>query len=317
MTAGESTGPAAPTCPYCAIALERAPTRDRLCPSCRQPIVVRRVDGRIVLLTAEAAPIVDSQLQLEADERRWAAELALWLAHAARTKAPAEQLARLSAAKLTASVVDRSRALYLESAERAVRAARRNAEWSVVARIRRDEAATLYAEAGNPVPPPEDVVTLHREGMLAELRSIAAVTQFAELVDAGCCPACRTGHGTSVKITTELRTPRLPHEGCPKGICRCEWWISTAAPRRPRRRRSTSLSVATGARPGDEVDGVAPDPDLPGREAEGIARAAADVVADPPPARSPGGDREVRRPLRGIGDRGATPGQQPDGDMEP
>lgn len=181
-------------------------------------------------------------LQREADERRWEAGRARWLAEAVRIKAPAGQLARLSAAKLTASVVDRSRALYLESAEQAIRDSRRKAEWSVVARIRRNEAATLYAEAGNPVPPPDDVVALHRDGMLAELRSIAAVTQFAELVGAGCCPACRTGDGTTVKITTELRTPRLPHEGCPKGICGCEWWISTTAPRRPRRRRSTTSS---------------------------------------------------------------------------
>jgi rubredoxin len=238
VTAGEPTGPAAPTCPYCAITFERALTRDRLCPSCRQPIVVRRVDGRIVLLAAEAAKIADWHLQREADERRWAAERERWLARAAGPKAPAEQIARLAAAKLTASVVDRSRALYLESAERAVRAARRNAKWSVVAQIRRDEAAILYAEAGNPVPPPEDIAALHREAMLAELRSIAATTQFAELVGAGCCPACRTGDATSMKITTELRTPRLPHEGCPKGLCACEWWVSMTAPRRPRRRRA-------------------------------------------------------------------------------
>jgi hypothetical protein len=242
VTAGLPSGPEAPGCPYCAVTLERAPTRDRRCPSCRQPIVVRRVDGRIVLLTAEAAPIVDWHLQREADERRWAAERARWLERAARAKAPAKQLARLSAAKLTGSVVDRSRALYLESTERAVRAARRNAEWFVIARIRRDEAATLYAEAGSPVPPPEEIVALHREGMLAELRSIAATTQFAELVGAGCCPACRSGDSTSVMIATELRTPRLPHEGCPKGICACEWWISTTAPRKPRRRRSAAPS---------------------------------------------------------------------------
>jgi hypothetical protein len=208
--------------------------------------VVRRVDGLVVLLTADAAPIVDAHLQREADERKWAAERTHWLAQAARVRAPAEQIGRLSAATLSSSVVDRARALYLESAERIVRGARRRAEWSVVARVRRDEAANLNAEAGHPLPPPEDVVTLHREAMLAQLRSIAATTQFAELASAGCCAACRVGDGKSVKIATELRSPRLPHEGCPKGICGCEWWISTMAPRKAKRRRTTTLPPTGG-----------------------------------------------------------------------
>lgn len=228
--------PARATCPSCAIELERTPSRDRLCPSCRQRIIVRRIDGRIVLLTAEAAPIVDAHLQREADERRWTVERSLWLGKAAHVRAPARQLARLSTAELSASVVEQSLALYRDSADRAVRAARRKSDWSIVARIRRDEAAALFAAAGHPVPPPDDIVALHREGMLAELHALAETTRFAELVGAGCCPACRKGDGTSAKIATELHSPRLPHEGCPKGICACEWWISTTAPRRPRRR---------------------------------------------------------------------------------
>jgi hypothetical protein len=232
--------PAKPTCPSCAIALDRAPTRDRLCPSCRQPIVVRRVDGRIVLLTADAAPIVDAHLQREADERRWAAERTEWLTRAAHVWAPEPQLARLSAAPLSEAVVERCRKLYRDSADRAVRLARRNADWSIVARVRRDEAAALFAAAGHPVPPPDEIVALHREGMLAELHALAETTQFAELVGARCCPACRSGDGQSSRISAELRTPRLPHEGCPKGICACQWYLSTTAPRRPRRRARAS-----------------------------------------------------------------------------
>ena len=205
--------------------------------------------GRIVLLTAASAPLVDEHLQREADEARWTSERAEWLARAVRVKAPAGELARLSGAGVSASVVGRSRALYLDSAERVVRAARRTTDWGVVARIRRDQAAALYAEAGHPVPPPEDVVQLHREGMLAELHSIGATTKFAELVGARCCPACRADDGTAVRISTELRNPRLPHEGCPKGICGCEWWIATAAPRKPRRRRSTPSSSEARAQP--------------------------------------------------------------------
>jgi hypothetical protein len=247
----EAIPPESPTCPYCAITLEPAPTRDRRCPSCRQRIVVRRVDGRLVLLTAESAPIADEHLRREADERRWTAERAAWLARAVRVKAPAGEVARLSDASVSEAIVERARWLYLDSAERAVRAARRSTDWGVVARIRRDEAAALYAEAGHPIPPPDDVIVLHREGMLAELRSIGTNTQFAELVGARCCPACRAGDGTSVRITAELRTTRLPHEGCPKGICGCEWWIATAAPRKPRRHRSIATKPAADAQPPD------------------------------------------------------------------
>lgn len=244
-TAAAADQSAGPTCPSCAIGLDRTPTRDRLCPSCRQRIVVRRVDGRIVLLTAEAAPIVDAHLQRAADERRWATERTWWLARSAHVHAPANQLARLSAAPLSASVVDGCRTLYRQSADRTVRAARRKADWSIVARVRRDEAAALFAAAGQPVPPPDEVVALHREGMLAELHALAETTQFAELVGAACCPDCRRSDGQSAKIATELRTPRLPHEGCPKGICACEWYLSTTAPRRPRRRTRTSCPSTT------------------------------------------------------------------------
>ena len=193
-----------------------------------------------MLLTAASAPLVDEHLRREADERRWTVERADWLARAVRVHAPADEIERLSEAGLSASVVDRSRSLYLDNADRMVRAARRRTDWGVVARVRRDEAAALYAEAGHPVPPPDRVVELHREGLLAELRSIALTTQFAELVSARCCRACRVGDGTAVRISAELKTPRLPHEGCPKGICGCEWFIATAPPRKPRRRRSTT-----------------------------------------------------------------------------
>ena len=151
---------------------------------------------------------------------RWSAERTEWLGRAARVKAPADELARLAAATLTAAVVERSRALYLDGAERAVRAARRKAEWSTVARIRRDEAAALYAEAGHPVPPPEDVVVLHREGMLAELHAIAATTQFAELVSARCCPACRAGDGTSVQDHHRAADAAPAPRGLPQGDLR-------------------------------------------------------------------------------------------------
>lgn len=224
-------------CPYCAVALDPPPARSRRCPSCRQSIVVRRVDGRTVLLAEAAMPVFEEQRQRTTDEHTWSAARKRWLALAETVHVPADRRARLSAAPLSASVVEASRTLYLEAAERAVRAARREKRWEVVSKVRREQAASLYAEAGGRVPPPDDVAALHREGMLAELRSLAETSRTAELVSAGCCAACRADDGKAFRITAELHTPRLPHAGCPKGICGCYWWISLADPRSLRRRR--------------------------------------------------------------------------------
>jgi hypothetical protein len=30
-----------------------------------------------------------------------------------------------------------------------------------------------------------------------------------------------------IRITTELRQPRLPHAECPRGLCRCHWDLAT------------------------------------------------------------------------------------------
>ena len=51
------------------------------------------------------------------------------------------------------------------------------------------------------------------------------MTRQAELVSASCCDACRADGGQTFKISLELRTPRLPHAGCPKGLCRCDWYL--------------------------------------------------------------------------------------------
>ena len=146
-----------------------------------------------------------------------------WLKLAAAAGAPADRAARLSAAEVSERDVEGCRTLYLGTVERAIRAARRERRWEDAARIRRAQALVLYRVAGSPVPPPDGIVRLHRDGTAAELRGIAGIAREAELVGATCCDACRADDGRTLRITAELRVPRLPHEGCPRGLCRCRW----------------------------------------------------------------------------------------------
>ena len=229
-----SRSPAA-TCPYCAYTLDPPPERSRRCPSCRQPIVVRHPDGRTVLLVESAVPIFDRERQRIIDEQTWTAQRIHWLALADGVRVPEARRARLAEADLSAAMVEACRALYLSAAEAIVRAARGSRRWSEVAKIRRHEAAALFATAGSPIPPPEEIVEFHRDGMLAELRALALDYSHAELVSTGCCKTCRADDGRSFKIAAELREPRLPHEGCPKGLCACEWWLAMPVPKKRRR----------------------------------------------------------------------------------
>ncbi len=64
---------------------------------------------------------------------------------------------------------------------------------------------------------------MHREAAAAELRGIGKMARDAELVGSTCCSICSADDGRTYKIVTELRTPRLPHDGCPKGLCHCRW----------------------------------------------------------------------------------------------
>lgn len=225
------------TCPYCAIVLDPPPARNRLCPGCRRPIIVRRVEGRLVLLVDAALPVFERERLRTADEQRWTIERQQWLKLAEGVHAAATRRSRLAKADPSAASVDAARDLYMAGAERIVRAARRRKGWSEVAMIRRAQAAALYREAGAVVPPPDTVVDLHRDGLLAELRSLAEFSGHAELVSSRCCRACRADDGRVFSIAAELRAPRLPHDGCPKGICGCEWWLAIVDPNPPAKRR--------------------------------------------------------------------------------
>jgi len=197
-----------------------------------------------VLLADDAVLIFDAQRQKEQDEVRWTAARKQWLALSSTLGADPSGRARLAAAPISAEVAADSRAMYMASAEVSVRAARSEKRWKVVSRIRRAQATNLYEEAGRPLPPPDDILALHRDALLAELRGHLTTSKVAELASSGCCAACRKDDGQSFKIADELRVLRLPHADCPKGLCGCDWWLAKAIPAKRRRRRKVATPEA-------------------------------------------------------------------------
>jgi hypothetical protein len=237
--------PAAPvvvSCPNCGIVLDPPPKSSRLCPRCRRRIVVRRVDGRTIYLTEAAVEVFESERQRGALEQTWTRQRRDWLTLARQVGAPTDRRQRIEDGPLSAATVQAARTLYLSNVERLVRAARRDKHWGEVARLRRRQATALYEEAGAIPPPSDEILGLYREGMTATLRELSAVARGAELVGAACCAACRADNERTFKIVDELRTPRLPHAACPKGLCACDWWPAVHMPPPKRRRRSASTT---------------------------------------------------------------------------
>jgi hypothetical protein len=219
--------PASPAfCPYCAQLLQPAPASSRRCDRCRQRIVVKRVDGRAVYLTEAALPVFEAERQRLAGAGRFMRERDRWLRLAASVEAPADRAARLAAAAPCEDVVKAARTLYLGTVDRAFRTAKHDHEWNRAARLRREQAAALFRIAGSPSPPPADILAMFREGVEAELRGIAELAREAEVVSSSCCDACRADDRKSFRISAELRGRRLPHDGCPKGLCRCRWGLA-------------------------------------------------------------------------------------------
>ncbi len=258
-----STGPVARTrakappappvhCPYCAAPLEPPPTNSRRCEECRQRIVVKRVDGRQVYLTEAALPVFESERRRVASSTRLTRERNRWLELADAVGGSTHRHAQISAARLTDASVAAAKAFYLGAAERAFRLARRDKKWDLAARIRRDEAVALHRADGSSMPPSPAVLALFRDGVASELRGIADISRDAELVAAACCDACRADDRLVIRITSELRQPRLPHADCPKGLCRCHWDLATrdrTTMRRYLRRRPVTETQATSTGP--------------------------------------------------------------------
>lgn len=245
-TAAEPQPRTALPCPSCAVLIDPPPVRNRLCPACREPIVVRHLEGRVALLTRPAVATFEAERRRRVDEAVWTAARQAWLRMARRINAPPASVARIARAPVSPAAVTRSRALYLAAAERTVRAARHDRRWGDVARVRRDQAKALYEEAGHPVPLPEPIDSLCREGMTATLRSLQAMAGEVELVGAGCCTPCREDDGKAFRTTAEIKLQRLPHAACTSGLCGCDWWPVMARP--GQRSRGTSVRSAARAR---------------------------------------------------------------------
>jgi hypothetical protein len=230
-------------CPNCGIPLDSPPTHTRRCPRCRRQIVVRHSEGRAIYLTEAAVEVFESERQREIDGQTWTRQRRRWLQLAGLVGVPADRRARVAAAPLTAAAVTSARNLYMVAAERAVRTARRDKRWDEVALVRRRQAAVLFEDAGGKPPPADEIVALHREGVAATLRALTVISREAELVGAACCSACRADSERIFRIADELRTPRLPHAGCPRGLCDCDWWPAVrkvAKKRRPSRAATSS-----------------------------------------------------------------------------
>lgn len=182
------------------------------------------VDGRRVLLTEEALGVFEAERNRDINERKWSAERSRWLALAKGVSAPVNRVTRLGSVPPSEAVVAASRDLYLAAAERAARTARKDKRWNVVATIRREQAAALYRAGGSVLPPADEVLALHRAWSAAALRSHLDFGAQVELVSTGCCTICQRDSGRTFRIAAELRAERLPHAGCPRGLCPCDWW---------------------------------------------------------------------------------------------
>ena len=233
---------------------------------------MRRVDGVTVYLTESAAAVLEAERHREADVKLWTAARRHWIGLALSVRAPVDLCRKIAAMP-----------------------------------IRQIEADELYDDAGSPLPPPADIVAVYREAKAAVLHSLAAHSTVAELAAGTCCRACRADEGGLFKIAGELRKPRLPHDGCPRGLCGCDWFVAVPETKPARRRRKPRVVAPVTATPGvpseagrdavdasETVDAVDAVDTVEGGEAgasDGIGAvdavaAVAETGAVPPPSRS-------------------------------
>jgi hypothetical protein len=235
------------------VLLDPPPTASRRCARCRQHIVVKRVDGRLAFLTEAAVAVFEAERQKEAAAARLGPQRERWLRLAATAGATPSRFRRLAAVPVSDEVVEAARDLYMTTVEQAFLAARRERRWEDAAEIRRGQALAVHRLAGSPIPPSEDVVALCREGVASQLEGLAEIAREAELVGSDCCDPCRNGSGQAFSIAEELAAPRLPHAGCPKGLCRCGWDLAArdreAILRYLRRHPRPTRAVAPGGAP--------------------------------------------------------------------
>ncbi len=213
-------------CPTCGHLLAEVPSTTRRCVECRQRILVKRIDGRVVLVAGAVGALFDAERRRLLDGERIKRDCGRWLQMAALAGAAPEVLearAQAVAARPTHEAVTAARTLYATTVDRACRAARRLHEWQTVADLRWRQARAYHRAAGATVPPEASVVALHREGIEASLRHIAELARDAELSGGQCCEACKAETGRVARISVELKASSLPHADCPAGLCGCRW----------------------------------------------------------------------------------------------
>ncbi|HYO43056.1 MAG TPA: hypothetical protein VES19_07655 [Candidatus Limnocylindrales bacterium] len=226
-------------CPSCAVLLDPRPTASKRCARCRERIVVKRVEGGVLYLTAAAATALEEAQRAVKVWARLARARDRWLTQAAGVGAPTQRLARVARPMPSEEQVTAARDLYFATADRAFAAARREARYGDAAAIRRAHAQALLRELGASESAPEPVLALYRDAMTAELRAQREHGRDAELLAARCCDACMADAGRIVRISDELKAARLPHAACPQGICKCRWAPSRVSGRRPSPRAAT------------------------------------------------------------------------------
>ena len=207
--------------------------------------MVRRLDGRIVLLAEDVAPFFDAERRRLANAERIKREAGRWLQMAALVGAAPEVLearARTVAARPTVEAVTTARALYATTVERACRSARQAHDWRTLSDLRFRQARVYHRAAASAVPPDPAVVALHREAIDASLRAIGEMAVEAELVGGACCDTCGTASGRVVRVTAERKAPSVPHADCPAGLCGCRWDI-------PSRLRAQAMKGPRGRAP--------------------------------------------------------------------
>ena len=246
-------GPSA-CCPYCAVLLQPPPETDDRCPRCSQRMIVRQVGARVAILAEAVLPIFEAE---RLNEEGWARDRDRWLELARESGSTGDQVPHLAGELISETDVAAARAWYMSSVDRAFRVAVSDRRWEEAARIRYEQAGVLSRIAGPSDAPSVEVVELHRDGIIADLQAIGEVAKDAEIRGESCCEACRADDHRVVQIAEELRSPALPHEGCPAGLCRCRWFLTT---------RDQELIAALLRRQMGAGRRTADPPDEPGRD---------------------------------------------------
>jgi hypothetical protein len=222
-------------CPSCAVLLDPKPTASGRCRACRERIIVKRIEGGVLYLTASAAERLEAAQRSRKETMRQARARDRWLALATAVGAPTPKIEKLGQTIATAAIAAGARDLYVAAAHRAVVAAVRERRFADATTMRRAQVAALYRDLGSPGILPDDLIELARDAERSELKGLRASGREAELVAAGCCDECAVEAGLVVRIADELKAPRLPRAGCTRGLCRCRWVAARVAGVRPTR----------------------------------------------------------------------------------